>query len=133
MKRTAILFIVIFCFHFTPRAQEEEIPPPLTYADTVLGSLNPERAFNVLRYDISITPDYEGRSITGKNTITYLDSGLVYMQIDLQEPLIIDSILYRDRSLFFKREGNAWLAYVGDSVNRTKHYSQDMQSLTVYY
>ncbi len=133
MKRTAILFIVIFCFHFTPRAQEDEIPPPLTHADTLLGSLNPERAFNVLRYDLSITPDYEARSITGKNIITYLDYGLVFMQIDLQEPLTIDSIIYRDRSLFFKREGNAWLAYVGDSVNRAKGCPHGTQSLTVYY
>ncbi|MDP4132106.1 MAG: M1 family metallopeptidase [Bacteroidota bacterium] len=133
MKRTAILFIVMLCFDFTTRAQDEEISAPLTHADTLIGSPNPERAFNVLRYDISITPDYESRSIAGKNTITYLDSGLVYMQIDLQEPLIIDSIIYRNRSLFFKREGNSFLAYVGDSVNRTRPCLQCIQSLTVYY
>src|SRR6201989_3021158 len=82
--------------------------PLFTHADTLRGSLNAERAYNVLKYDITFTPDYETKSIRGKNIITYIDSGLHQMQIDLQTPLEIDSIIEDGKNLNFQREGNAF-------------------------
>ncbi len=60
------------------------------------------------------------KSIVGINKITYIDpvytdqkkvpdlKSTGFLQIDLQEPLVIDSILQDDQKLEFKREGNAF-------------------------
>jgi aminopeptidase N len=133
MNRIAILFILSVLFLSTANAQRGDTVPVFTHADTLRGSLNPERAYNVLRYDISITPDYVNRSLAGKNSITYLDSGLSYMQIDLQPPLEIDSIVQNNRKLFFRREGNVFHVYVGDSVNKRRVCVSCQKELTVYY
>src|SRR5258707_13769242 len=80
-----------------------------THADTLRGSITAERAWwNVLRYDITVKPDYDSKTITGKNIITYSsvngNNGKA-MQIDLKEPLAIDSILLNQRKLSFSQEG----------------------------
>ncbi len=99
--------LIIFNF-FLLSTQAQPAQPKFTRADTLRGSLNPERAYNVLKYDIVFTPDIENRSIQGKTTITYIDSGLKKIQVDLQVPLEIDSILQDNRKLPFQREGNAF-------------------------
>ena len=64
-----------------------------THEDTLRGSLNENRTWwNVLRYDITVKPDFETKTIEGKCTISFEASTLQPMQIDLQNPLIIDSI-----------------------------------------
>jgi aminopeptidase N len=133
MKRIAFLWMLTAGFYFAGRAQDPETVPVFTHQDSLRGSLNPERAYNVLKYDISVKPDYDSRSLTGKNTMTYLDSGLVYMQIDLQEPLEIDSIIQNNRKLFYKREGNVFHVYVGDSVNKKKPCVSCPQEITICY
>jgi hypothetical protein len=65
-----------------------------THQDTLRGTITPERAWwDVLRYDISVQPDYSNKTITGISKIQFkvLTDGNL-MQIDLQEPLVIDSI-----------------------------------------
>jgi aminopeptidase N len=84
-----------------------------THADTLRGSITPERAWwDVLRYDITVKPDFLTKSTSGKNLITYKvikDDYAPVMQIDLKEPLHIDSVIYNGkRKLHFTREGNAW-------------------------
>ena len=66
-----------------------------TQQDTLRGSITPERSWWDLGYyhlDIAVDPGM--KTIEGKNTIRYkvLQEGQV-MQIDLQAPLQIDSIL----------------------------------------
>jgi aminopeptidase N len=81
-----------------------------THADTLRGTITPERAWwNVLRYDISVTPDYTKKTIRGTTGITFqtLQPGNV-LQLDLQEPMQITSIRWRNITLKFKREGNAF-------------------------
>jgi aminopeptidase N len=117
-------------FFLSVNAQREK--SNFTRADTLRGSLNAERAFNVLKYDISFTPDYENKSIQGKNTITYIDSGLQNMQIDLQVPLEIDSILLDGHSLQFERDGNAFHVRVNFDGKQKPCYSC-VKKMTVYY
>ncbi len=89
-----------------------------THQDTLRGTIGPERSWwNVLRYDLHVTPDYDARSIRGENIIQYKvleDKYSDYMQIDLQQPLTIDS-LYYDSKLYinypkkpYYNEGNVW-------------------------
>ena len=69
-----------------------------TKADTLRGSNNENRDWwDVLKYDITVKPDSEKKEIEGKVVITAfnltkINSSLI--QIDLQKPLIIDSILF---------------------------------------
>jgi aminopeptidase N len=85
-----------------------------TREDSLRGSINAGRDWwNVTRYDIRVTPDYASKSIRGSNTISFKwlrpSPAAGYMQIDLQPPLIIDSVIYKNRSLKFKRNGNVCL------------------------
>ena len=65
-----------------------------THADTLRGSLNENRTWwDVLRYDIHVQPDYTTKTIVGMTTITFkVLKPQRTMQIDLQVPLMIDSI-----------------------------------------
>ncbi len=88
-------------------------PPAIpTHADTLRGSLTPERVWwDVQRYDICVRPDFLQKSTIGFDLITYKVVGKIQpgMQLDLQAPLRIDSIELDDRQpLPFSREGNAW-------------------------
>jgi aminopeptidase N len=88
-----------------------------THQDTLRGTITPERAWwNVLRYDIQVTPDYGSKTLQGRNSITIqVVKPENKLQLDLQEPMIIDSIFLiaqtgnaAKTSLTFQRDGNAW-------------------------
>ena len=89
-----------------------------THQDTLRGSVTPERSWwDVQHYDISVTPDINNKSITGKTTIVYkviADKHSDYLQIDLQKPLMIDEIYYNDKLYInypakpYYNEGNVW-------------------------
>jgi aminopeptidase N len=134
-KRISSLSIICTLFLLFAEAQKEK--PIFTRADTLRGSLNAERAYNVLKYDISITPDFENKSIQGKNTITYIDSGLKIMQIDLQVPLEIDSIVQYDGKLTFTREGNVFHVDMWNDVNskilKNENCRLCKRQMTIYY
>jgi aminopeptidase N len=117
-------------FYFISIAQP--VTPVFTRADTLRGSMNAERAYNVIKYDIVFEPDYENKSIQGKNTITYTDSGLRKMQIDLQVPLEIDSIVQDGRKLVFVRDGNAFHVEFNKDPAKKPCFNCS-RKLTVYY
>jgi len=94
--------------------------------------MNPERRYNVLKYEISFTPDFENKSIRGSNTITYLDSGNAVIQIDLQLPLEIDSIIQDNHLLTFKREGNAFHVETPDKDRAKKNCLVCQRKITVF-
>jgi aminopeptidase N len=128
-KRKYILIVICNLILLIARAQPAK--PVFTEADTLRGSMNAERAYNVLKYDIVFTPDFEQKSIQGRNTITYIDSGLDKMQIDLQLPLEIDSIVQDGRKLDFQREGNAF--HLQLPSNGQKVCLNCPRKLTVFY
>ncbi|MFT4647950.1 MAG: aminopeptidase N [Glaciecola sp.] len=80
-------------------------------ADQLRGSITPERAWwDLLHYDLRVEFIPETKTLLGSNTIQFvtLASGIV-MQIDLQEPLKITSVLFRDRELEVERNGSVHL------------------------
>ena len=113
MKRLTVTCILSLSVYFSVSAQPISDKKKFTHQDTLRGSIGPGRDWwNVLRYDIEVTPDYDKKFISGINTITFkwltASPTAGYMQIDLQEPMIIDTIIYQGNRLQFKREGNAW-------------------------
>lgn len=96
---------------------QEDDKKSITRADTVRGSILPEREWwNVLRYDLTVKPDPESKTISGKNEIQFEVTQSMHapvMQIDLQDPLLIDSIVLNSSlQVDFKKQGNAWYADV---------------------
>ena len=103
-----------------------------TRADTLRGSITPERAWwNVLHYAITVKPDFTTKTFSGSNEIKYQvinDSMPAYLQIDLQEPMIIDSILFNDsQKLAFTKDGNVWHVAV------PKQKKSSVGAVLIYY
>lgn len=96
-----------------------------TLADTLRGSLTPERLWwDILRYDITVKPDYENKIIKGINSITYKivnKKSNTKMQIDLQKSLVIDSVIQSGKKLNFKKEGSVWYIETPKSKVATTH------------
>ncbi|MEI7589333.1 MAG: M1 family metallopeptidase [Chitinophagia bacterium] len=97
--------------------------PIFTKADTLRGSLNDQRDwFDIMKYDITVQPFFETKSIKGNVTWTAkVIKASNDIQIDLQQPLIIDSIVYsannsnqKNSSLSFTRDNNIAIANLTD-------------------
>jgi aminopeptidase N len=116
------LILSALLISISSNAQHKET---FTHADTLRGSITPERAWwNVLRYDITIKPDYNSRTTEGNNIITYKvlnDEHPDVMQIDLQDTLKIDSAILDQRKLSFTKNGNLWLVKVPKQKKSSIH------------
>ncbi len=67
---------------------------PFTHADTLRGSNGPGRSWwDATKYDLHVKFNLEDSTISGYNIISFkaLKPGNM-MQIDLQDPMVIDSI-----------------------------------------
>ncbi|BAV08080.1 Peptidase family M1 [Filimonas lacunae] len=125
-------FVLFLAMSGFSQAQLMTNKPVATHADSLRGSMNPERSWwDVLRYDITVIPDIATKTISGSNVIRYkvtTDSYPAFMQIDLQEPMDIDSVLFdAHRALRFTREGNAW------HVQVPKQKKDSEGNITVYF
>ncbi|MDH4044424.1 MAG: M1 family metallopeptidase [Gemmatimonadota bacterium] len=101
-----------------------------TRADTLRGSNTPERAWwDVTFYDLHVRVHPADSSITGFNGITYrvLEAGRE-MQIDLQVPLVVDSMVQDGRTLTYRRDGNAFFVRLA-----ARQRAGDAKTVTVYY
>lgn len=103
-----------------------------TKEDTLLGSnTNYRNWWDVKHYDVNFKPDYLNKSISGNAIIRYeviSDSLPFEMQIDLQEPLQIDSILFDQRKLAnFKKSRNRYMLIL------SKQKKNSIHSLNVFY
>ncbi|HEX4633064.1 MAG TPA: M1 family metallopeptidase [Gemmatimonadales bacterium] len=94
-----------------PLSLAAQRPEVFTHADTIRGSNTPERAWwDVTFYDLHVAVSPSDSSIKGWNGISYKITGpSKQMQIDLQEPLQVDSMLQDGKQLTYTRDGNAFL------------------------
>jgi aminopeptidase N len=85
-------------------------PKVFTHADTLRGSNGPARAWwDASFYDLHVTVQPTDSSIRGWNVITYkILKPAKEMQIDLQEPMVVDSIVQDRKTLSYRRDGNAF-------------------------
>ena len=105
LKILVIIISVIINFH-SSFAQH-------THQDTLRGSITPQRAWwNVLHYNINVKPDYFNKKIEGYNIVEFATTNypeVPIIQIDLQEPMSIDSIIFLEKyKLDFRKDGNAY-------------------------
>lgn len=106
---------------------------PFTSADTLRGSLNANRTWwDVRRYDVTITPNFSEKTISGHTKITFESFGGALMQIDLQQPLVVDSVKLEQKLVPFERQNNLLLVQVNGNGASAKLGSGRF-SITVYY
>ena len=86
--------------------------PAVTFsrADTLRGSNGPGRSWwDALYYDLSVAVHPADSTIRGSNAITYrVLKPAKEMQIDLQVPMQVDSMVQDGRTLEFRRDSNAF-------------------------
>lgn len=101
-----------------------------TRADTLRGSNTPERAWwDVTFYDLHVRVRPADSSITGWNGISYrVLEPRQELQIDLQPPLVVDSIVQNGHTLTHRREGNVMLVRLRD-----RQRAGDDRTVTVHY
>jgi len=125
MRTIPMLFVALLSA-FSAGAQQYHF----TRADTLRGSVTPQRAWwDVVVYDLHVQVSPEDSSFSGFNTITYkvLKPDTV-MQIDLQMPMEIDSVVQDKIALSFERQGNAFFVRVKALQEKDKQ-----KKITVYY
>jgi len=145
------LLLVVFNFSF---AQS------LTHADTLRGSNGPGRAWwNATKYDLHVNFNIADSSISGYNIISFKElkrDHVPYFQIDLQDPLIMDSAIIdvgsglatinvnsrirkpSRRKLNFRKEGNAWFINLKSSAEKPVYNARQTNfvtpsTLTIFY
>ncbi len=122
LKSLISLFIVITYNSFSQSKS-------FTKEDTLWGSNSDYRSWwDVTHYAVSVKPDYIEKSISGSNIISYktiADSLPFLMQIDLQDPLQVDSI-FIDMVKFadYKKEKNRWMLSLQKQEKNTEHTVQ---------
>jgi hypothetical protein len=130
MRRLLSAVALAACTALPLAAQQPPAPRVFTHADTLHGSNTPERAWwDAEFYDLHVTVHPADSSIAGWNGITYrVLAPASVMQIDLQAPLGIDSVVQGGRRLDVRRDGNAWFVTL---AARQRKGSRGM--LRVYY
>ena len=106
MRRILLAALVICC---TAQARAQDTTR-VTRADSLRGSNGPARSWwDVTFYDLHVHVFPADSSISGLNGIYFraIDVGKE-MQIDLQQPLVLDSVKQFDQKLTFRRDGNAY-------------------------
>ncbi|HUG42330.1 MAG TPA: M1 family metallopeptidase [Longimicrobiales bacterium] len=112
-----------------PDAAAQATTPPFTRADTLRGSIGPGRAWwDVTFYDLHVAVSLADSAIRGTNRIVYRVTGPGgAMQIDLQRPLEVDSVVRRGQRLAHRREGDVvWVEVPGQRVGA-------VDTVTVHY
>ena len=131
--KTITALAIVLSASFTSYCQLLNKKETFTRQDTLRGSVGAGRlGWNVLHYDITVKPDFETKTIQGKNVIRFYDEGAKLMQIDMQEPMIIDSVINENRSLKLTREGNVYWASLRDT-NAMYKIKPGPASITVYF
>jgi aminopeptidase N len=84
--------------------------PVFTHADTIRGTNTPERAWwDAAFYDLHVRVSPTDSSISGYNSITYrVLKPAREMQIDLQVPLVVDSMVQDGAKVMARRDSNAF-------------------------
>jgi aminopeptidase N len=110
LLRSFLLVACVLFFVVSPSAQPLNQKKKFTQQDTLRGSITPERAWwDVIQYNISVTPDYANKTISGSNEIVFkvLKAGNK-MQLDLQKPMEIKNVSWQNNSVPFTRDGNVY-------------------------
>lgn len=127
MRHIVVLFFLLFSVIGLAQSKT------FTKEDTLLGSNHSYRSWwDVKTYIVGVKPDFVAKSISGSCVIFYKvisDSLPFIMQLDLQEPMKIDSIYLSLDKIHsnFNKVGNRWI------VSLPEQKKGDVNSIRVFY
>jgi aminopeptidase N len=130
-----LLILTSFFISVFASAQLNQQKKEFTKADTLRGSITKGRqGWDVKHYALSVEVDIKNKSLKGSNQITYFESsGVKRMQIDLQQPMIIDSVVSEDGKRYaIENEGDIWYVRIRPD-NIMLRLKPGIRKLTVYY
>ena len=101
-----------------------------TRQDSLRGNITAERSWwDVKKYELAIEPNISKHKIKGRNTITFGTKRQgKRMQIDLQEPMTLDSVSFSEEKTTFKRDGNVYFIEFENELFPDKNYQ-----ITLYF
>ncbi|PSL32777.1 M1 family metallopeptidase [Dyadobacter jiangsuensis] len=101
-----------------------------THADTLRGSITPEREWWDLNYyHLSVRPNANDSTLSGSTVIRYkVLKPYQTMQVDLQEPLQITKVVQDGETLAYRRDGNAFFITL-----KKKQDTGKTESVEVFY
>lgn len=130
MKASTVIAVALLLSAPAPSLAQVVARPVFTHADTIRGSNTPERAWwDAAFYDLHVKVNPADSSVAGYNAITYrVLKPAKEMQIDLQMPLVVDSIVQDGLELSARRDGHAFFVRLisPQHVGATK-------TISVYY
>lgn len=138
ISRTFLVLIFLTGVYQFASAQPLNHKVKFTHQDTLRGSITPERAWwNVESYNIFVEPNYKTKTISGWNQIGFdvnTDGAKKKMQIDLQQPMEIDSIILAGKKInSFSRDGNVYIVDFKDiKFIAAKTSLQNKKPVTIY-
>ncbi|WP_159477509.1 M1 family metallopeptidase [Dyadobacter sp. 3J3] len=119
-----------FCLVISPFLTFAQKQTVFTHADTLRGSITPERAWwDLTYYHLNVKPNAKDSTLTGSTVVNYkvLKPNQV-LQIDLQEPLKIEKVIQDGQPLTYKRDGNAFFITLTKKQEKGKS-----ESIEVFY
>ena len=123
--RIFILFLFLVLSHID-MAQSE----PFTHADSLRGGISKARIWwDLSHYNLTVKFNPNDSSLSGKNEIRYkvLNPDQV-LQLDLMEPLLLDSVKQEGQKCSWKKDGNAYFI----QLPKAQKLNETME-LSVYY
>lgn len=101
-----------------------------THADSLKGTYGATRSWwDVLHYRLNVAFQPLDSSISGSNTIHYkVLKEASLLQLDLMQPMLIDSIFQNGKACSFKRDGNAFMV-----LTNGKQVLHSIQTMQVFF
>lgn len=138
------LLLIVLIFPRNSCSQPLHKKQKFNRQDTLRGSITPERAWwNVVHYNLQVVPDYTAKTIKGWNQIGFdvnSDGKNKRMQIDLQQPMKIDSIIFNKKKIkTFKRSGNVYIIdfgsyhFVSAKTALSRRHPVTLYSIYIYF
>ena len=126
MRALTALIALALC----PLAAATAQDTTFTHADTLRGANGPARAWwDAAFYDLHVRVNPADSSIRGWNGVTYrVLQPAQQMQLDLQVPLEIDSVVQDRHKLAWRRDGNAFLVTLA-----ARQRAGEVRTVTVWY
>ncbi|MBE9466544.1 M1 family metallopeptidase [Dyadobacter subterraneus] len=123
--------LISFCLVISPFfAFAQKKQTVFTHADTLRGSITPEREWwDLTYYHLNVKPNAKDSTLTGSTVVNYkvLKPNQI-IQIDLQEPLKIEKVVQDGQNLTYKRDGNAFFITLTKKQEKGKS-----ESIEVFY
>ncbi|MFI5231209.1 MAG: M1 family metallopeptidase [Gemmatimonadales bacterium] len=130
MHRRSIALIAFVSAAAAPMPLVAQRTRAFTHADTLRGSNGPARAWwKTTFYDLHVRVNPADSSIAGYSGIVYhVLNPMQEMQIDLQPPLVVDSMIQDAQHLSYRRDGDAFFV----SLIKPQR-TGDRNEVVVYY